>query len=54
MRTDTKYKNKTLEFYQVLPSEGSQNAQRLYEENIFSVTRQLQYSKEYGRLALDL
>ena len=54
LRKGFKYKNKTLEFYQVLPSEGNQNAQGLYKENIFSVTRQLQYSKEYGRLALDL
>jgi type I restriction enzyme R subunit len=54
LRKGFKYKNKTLEFYQVLPSEGNQNARKLYEDNIFSVTRQLQYSKEYGRLALDL
>ena len=54
LRKGFKYKNKTLEFYQVLPSEGNQNAQRLYKENIFSVTRQLQYSKEYERFALDL
>ena len=54
LRKGFKYKNKTLEFYQVLPSKGNQRAQELYEQNIFSVTRQLQYSKEYGRLALDL
>ena len=54
LRKGFKYKNKTLEFYQVLPSKGNQRAQELYDENIFSVTRQLQYSKEYGRLALDL
>ncbi len=35
-------------------AKGNQRAQELYDENIFSVTRQLQYSKEYGRLALDL
>lgn len=54
LRKGFKYKNKTLDFYQVLPSKGNQRAQELYDENIFSVTRQLQYSKEYGRLALDL
>ena len=54
LRKGFKYKNKTLEFYQVLPSKGNQRARELYDENIFSVTRQLQYSKEYGRLALDL
>ena len=54
LRKGFKYKNKTLEFYQVLPSEGNQKAQAMYNENIFSVTRQLRYSKEYGHLALDL
>lgn len=54
LRKGFKYKNKMLEFYQVLPSKGNQRAQELYAENIFSVTRQLQYSKEYCSLALDL
>ncbi|MDD4494969.1 MAG: DEAD/DEAH box helicase family protein, partial [Eubacteriales bacterium] len=54
LRKGFKYKHRTLELYMVLPSEGNRDAQALYEKNIFSVTRQLQYSKEYGRLALDL
>lgn len=54
LRKGFKYKHRTLELYMVLPSEGNHDAQILYDKNIFSVTRQLQYSKEYGRLALDL
>ena len=36
------------------PTPGNAKAERLYRENIFSVTRQLQYSKDATRLALDL
>jgi type I restriction enzyme, R subunit len=36
------------------PTPGNQKAARLYRENIFSVTRQLQYSKDAAKLALDL
>lgn len=54
LRKGFKYKHRTLEMYMVLPSEGNHEAQVLYGKNIFSVTRQLQYSKEYGRLALDM
>jgi type I restriction enzyme, R subunit len=36
------------------PTPGNQKAARLYQENIFSVTRQLQYSKDARPLALDL
>ena len=54
LRKGFKYKHRTLEMYMVLPSEGNHDAQVLYDKNIFSVTRQLKYSKEYGRLALDL
>lgn len=54
LRKGLKYKNKTLDLYQVMPSEGNPNAKDMYEQNIFSVTRQLKYSKEHGRFALDL
>lgn len=54
LRKGFKYKHKTLDMYMVLPSEGNQIAANLYNKNIFSVTRQLQYSKEYCRLALDM
>lgn len=49
-----KYKNKTVDFYMVRPSEGNQEAKESYDKNIFSVTRQLRYSNDYGRLALDV
>ncbi|MHB1453352.1 MAG: type I restriction endonuclease subunit R [Saccharofermentanales bacterium] len=54
LRKGFKYKHRTLEMYMVMPSEGNHEAQALYNKNIFSVTRQLQYSKEFGRLALDM
>ena len=54
LRKGFKYKHRTLEMYMVMPSEGNHEAQSLYDKNIFSITRQLQYSKEYGRLALDI
>ncbi|HPI88468.1 MAG TPA: type I restriction endonuclease subunit R [Spirochaetota bacterium] len=43
-----------LDLYYSLPSEGNQKAKELYTQNIFSVTRQLQYSKNETRLALDM
>lgn len=54
LRKGFKYKHRTLEMYMVMPSEGNHEAEAFYKKNIFSVTRQLQYSKEYGRLALDM
>ncbi len=36
------------------PTPGNQEAERLYAENIFSLTRQLQYSRDATKLALDL
>lgn len=54
LRNGFKYKHLTLDLYMVRPSDGNKTAEELYQKNIFSVTRQLQYSKEYGRLALDL
>lgn len=36
------------------PSAGNKRAQELFDDNIFSVTRQLRYSKDETRLALDL
>ncbi len=54
LRKGMKYKNHTLDFYMVRPSEGNLEAKIAYEKNIFSVTRQLRYSEEYGKLALDV
>ena len=54
IRKGVKYKNHTLDFYMVQPSDGNVEAAKSYNKNIFSVTRQLRYSGDYGKLALDL
>ena len=54
IRDGFKYKNHTLDLYMVRPSEGNDAAKEDYEKNIFSVTRQLRYSEDNGKLALDL
>lgn len=54
IRKGVKYKNHTLDFYMVQPSDGNVEAVKSYNKNIFSVTRQLRYSGDYGKLALDL
>lgn len=43
-----------LVMFYLTPSEKNVKAKALFEQNIFSVTRQLQYSKDATRLALDL
>lgn len=43
----------TLDLYYGLPSEKNPDAKELYDKNIFSVTRQLMYSRDNTRLALD-
>ena len=43
-----------LQLFYGTPSEKNPNAIDLYEKNIFSVTRQLQYSNDNTRLALDM
>ena len=40
-------------FY-LTPSENNPQAKAMYEKNIFSVTRQLRYSQDVGKLALDM
>lgn len=40
-------------FY-LTPNENNETAKALYKKNIFSVTRQLRYSSDAGKLALDL
>jgi len=42
----------TVDFYYPTPSEGNEKAKELYEKNIFSVIRQVQYAKDES-LALD-
>lgn len=54
VRKGLKYKNHKLDLYMVRPSEGNSEAVKNYKNNIFSVTRQLRYSSDYGKLALDL
>ena len=41
IRKGVKYKNHTLDFYMVQPSDGNVEAAKSYNKNIFSVTRQL-------------
>lgn len=43
-----------VDLYYPLPSEGNPEAERLYAQNIFSVTRQLRYSSDERARALDL
>jgi type I restriction enzyme R subunit len=43
-----------VELFYGTPSPGNQKAKDLWESNVFSVTRQLQYSKDNTKLALDL
>ncbi len=40
-------------FY-LIPTENNVKAGKMFERNIFSVTRQLRYSQDFGKLALDL
>lgn len=40
-------------FY-LTPSEGNEESKKMFTKNIFSVTRQLRYSQDAGKLALDL
>lgn len=53
LRKQFRYKQAKFELMFVLPSEGNPVAQTLWNKNIFSVTRQLQYSKANSKLAID-
>lgn len=54
LRKGMRYKHLHLELFYVRPSMQNPDATALYQQNIFSVTRQLQYSKFNPKLALDL
>lgn len=54
LRNGFKYKHKTLDLFYVRPSAENPKSAQLYAKNIFSVTRQLEYSRTNPRLALDL
>ena len=54
LRKGMRYKHLRLDLFYVRPSVHNPEAAELYEKNIFSVTRQLQYSSFNPRLALDV
>lgn len=54
LRKGFRYKHLMFTLFYVIPSEGNRDAAELYNKNIFSVTRQLMYSKSNPRLALDM
>ncbi|MBS3937627.1 MAG: type I restriction endonuclease subunit R [Peptococcaceae bacterium] len=54
LRKGFRYKHLTLDMFFVTPSSGNAVAAALYEKNIFSVTRQLKYSKTNPMLAIDM
>lgn len=54
LRKGLRYKHLKLDLFYVRPSADNPDAAALYEKNIFSVTRQLQYSKFNPLLALDV
>lgn len=53
LRNGLKHRYAKFELYQYKPTEGNATAAELYAKNIFSVTRQLHYSKENNK-SLDL
>ena len=54
LRKGLRHKHLTLDLYYTVPSAQNSGAVELYGKNIFSVTRQLQYSVKDPRLALDM
>ena len=54
LRKGFRYKHLVFDLFYVVPTEGNKIAEELYNNNIFSVTRQLMYSKANQRLALDM
>lgn len=54
LRKGMRYKHLRLDLFYVRPSEQNPAAAESYAKNIFSVTRQLQYSNKNPRLALDM
>lgn len=53
LRNGVKVYPVTLDLFYLTPSEQNDKAKELYSKNIFSVTRQLMYSKDNTKLALD-
>ncbi len=54
LRNGVKHGPGQLELFYGTPTPGNTKAEDLFEDNIFSVTRQLRYSKDETQLALDL
>ena len=54
LRKGIKHGPANVDLFYGTPSPGNQKAKELFDANIFSVTRQLQYSKDETQLALDL
>lgn len=54
LRSGVKHGPVTLDLFYGTPSPGNEKAQKRYSQNIFSVTRQLRYSRDETRLTLDL
>ncbi|WP_421535577.1 type I restriction endonuclease subunit R [Priestia sp. D3YE.R1] len=53
LRNGVKIYPVTLDLFYLTPSEQNSKAKELYDKNIFSVTRQLMFSKDNTKLALD-
>lgn len=54
LRNGMKIYPASLVMFYVTPSERNEAAKKMFEQNIFSVTRQLMYSRDNTKLALDL
>lgn len=54
LRNGMKVYPASLVMFYMTPSEKNEEAKKMFEQNIFSVTRQLMYSKDNAKLALDL
>lgn len=54
LRNGVKVYPANLVLFYFTPSEGNERSKQLFEKNIFSVTRQLRYSTDVSKLALDL
>lgn len=53
LRRGIGYDQTHVEFYFLTPTPGNQSAEKLHSQNIFSVTRQLRYSRDATQLSLD-
>ncbi len=54
LRNGIKHQSQSIDLYYVTPTQGNVKASELYSANIFSVIRQLRYSRAETMLALDL